>query len=415
MGIRQCRARAPSMKSSPRSSGALASARRQGHRGHLPVDVVARAPLRLGGGPRPAGRQRPHAFADPHQALLAQGEPGGGEARPRDICVVADPLQHHLARVAGVDRAIHAQLQAGGGTDPDRVGAGSWLELGIRRPEARRDGGPLVERQLVDDGGGRERTPGDEDHHRRDRGPQHEPRPAERGTAQATARDAQAREQTRGDEGEEPGIRDLEGGQEGLRAPAGELGDEARERRDEQQDGGQGQPRDAGEGAVAARDGWPEDGGTRHQDRPDHGKPDQDVHGTARPVPQQHEDECRQPEDGDGDGQDPELDGSYPHGSESTHRAATGHPGPGTGAPTYSAGWDSRVIASRDHRAQALVTAPRCSAHNRTTSRRRRSSLLPSTPDTLRSDAVPPPGVASAVPGTRRTGVAPRVHFLRDT
>ncbi len=71
--------------------------------------------------------------------------------------------------------------------------------------------------------------PVSEDQRRGDDRPQHEPLPAERGTAQAAARDAQPREQPGCGEGEEPRIRGLEGGEEGLRAPTRELRDEARE------------------------------------------------------------------------------------------------------------------------------------------------------------------------------------------
>ncbi len=239
----------------------------QGHRGHLPVDVVARAPLRLGGGPRPAGRQRPHALADPDQALLAQGEPGGGEARPRDVGARCGSPPAPPGPCSG-RRSSHPCAAAGGRwyrprPGRCRCGGSSSGSVGPKRDAM---AGRSVERQLVDDGGGRERTPGDEDHHRRDRGPQHEPRA---GGARHRPGDGARRPGPRtGPSRRGRGARDTPTSREGRRVCGprlGELGDEARERRDEQQDRGEGQPRDAGEGAVATRDGRPEDGGARHQ------------------------------------------------------------------------------------------------------------------------------------------------------
>ena len=83
--------------------------------------------------------------------------------------------------------------------------------------------------------------------------------PAERAAPEPMPGDAQAGEQAGREQREEPRVRRLERGQQGLRPAALELGDEAGDATGQEQDRGQRQPGRGRERAVAARDGRPGD------------------------------------------------------------------------------------------------------------------------------------------------------------
>ena len=156
--------------------------------------------------------------------------------------------------------------------------------------------------------------------------PSGEPPSPARGTAEPTPGEPEAREQGRGGQGDEPRVGGLERREERLRAATDELGDEAGDRRDQEQDGGEGQPGGGRERAVATGDGRPRHGRDRDQDRPGGREPDQQVHGPARPVAEEHEAERGEPQHHQHRGKDSELDRPHTHVAESTHAQAAKYP-----------------------------------------------------------------------------------------
>ena len=276
-----------------------------------------------------------------------------------------------------------------------QVGGSSAGSVGPKRDAM---AGRSLERQLVDDGGGRERGPAEQDHDRGEQRPEREPGAAHGGPAQAAAREAQPREQPGCREGEEPWIGGLEGGEERLRAP----------RRSAVPRG----PRVTGRAAA-----WRQGPATRWRRRPGR-RARRAATGWRRPPP--------------GPGRPRRARPGCPRGRRAGIRAARGRTPPARGRPARRPGsgarWfvPARLRVYSPGRDRPFPASERCTNvpgriglpghrppgpsgavfHHRTTvqcpqpntCRRRRFSLLPSTPVTLRSDAVPPPGVASAVP-----------------
>ena len=97
-------------------------------------------------------------------------------------------------------------------------------------------------------------------------------------------RGAEAAEQARAGEGEQPRVGGLPRGQDRLRAGRGQLEDDAADRRDEDEGGQQPEPHGRREDAVVAGGRWPGEPDGRDGDRDEGREADQQVDRTARPV-----------------------------------------------------------------------------------------------------------------------------------
>ncbi len=277
------------------------------------------------------------------------------------------------------------------------------LERGVSRPEAGGDGRPAVQGQLVDERDGAEQRARRQHHGDRDQPAREQPAPAKRAAPEPAAGDPEAREHRRGEQRDRPRIRSLERWQERLRAASDQLRDDARDRGDQEQDRREPEPRGGRKGPVASRHGWPPHRHERDQDRTDGCQADGEVDRSARAVADQHQAEHDEPQDHEDDGQDSQLDGSHAHGRSLPMGARCA-------ASTRSdrTHGSSRAGTIEPH---SQRTAPRCSARHRTLDGRDGPSLLPPRPNPFRrSDAVPPPGVASAFPCPLRAGRGARYH-----
>ena len=249
---------------------------------------------------------------------------GRGEPGPRDVGAVADPVDDHLARVPAVDRDVRPELEprrrrrrrpgpcrsaarvasaVGPNREPftSRLLTASSLTIAAAEnalPVMSRSSSPSV--------------PPARNRRRRD-----DP------LTEAPSREADARVQARGPQGEQPRIGGLERRKERLRAAAGQLGDEAGERGHEQEHGEQADPGDRRERAIPPGDRRPAHREQRDERGPDRREADQRVDRPARPVAGDHQDERGDPQAAQDGPQDPQLDHPHTHVGQSTQRSAS--------------------------------------------------------------------------------------------